>query len=325
MTTIAPDIAPNVAIAAVEWLVTLQGDDADEATRNAWRRWVAQHPDHARAWAQIEGVNARLRGVASPLATAVARAALTPPRSASRRQAIRALMVLFVAGGAAWTVREYTPVEAWLADARSGVGERRSLVLDDGTRVQLNTDTAIDIAISATERRVTLLRGEILIETAKDRAAVSRPFIVATRYGMLRPLGTRFVVRQFDDEGWVGVLEGAVAVRSRADASFERIVAAGQQLRYTATDIDPPRPLADADTAWTDGMLVAADMRLADFLAEVGRYRSGRLRCDPAVADLRVSGTFPLADTDRILDALRTALPVRIHFMTRFWTTVLPA
>ncbi|HBD34979.1 MAG TPA: histidine kinase, partial [Cupriavidus sp.] len=60
----------------------------------------------------------------------------------------------------------------------------------------------------------------------------------------------------------------------------------------------------------------------ADFLAEVDRYRPGRLRCAPDVADLRVSGTFPIADTDRILDALRTALPVRIQFLTRYWTTV---
>ncbi len=318
-------IAPDIARSAVEWLVALQGDDATDATRAAWRQWLAGHPDHLRAWTQIEAVNARLRGVASPLAAAIARTALTPPRTVARRRAMRALAGLFVVGGAAWLARDRAPIQDWLADVHTEVGERRHLTLADGTRVQLNTDTAIDIHLTATERRITLRRGEILVETAPDNMDMPRPFVVVTRAAALRPLGTRFVVRQTEDAGWIGVLEGAVSVQPSATDGFGRIVAAGQQLSFTSTDADPPNPLAEADTAWTDGMLVATGMRLVDFLAEVERYRPGRLRCDPAVAALRVSGTYPLADTDRILDALRTALPVRIHFVTRYWATVLPA
>ena len=72
-------------------------------------------------------------------------------------------------------------------------------------------------------------------------------------------------------------------------------------------------------------MLVASGMRLDRFLAELGRHRPGLLHCDPAIAGLRVSGTYPLADTDRVLDMLRTTLPVEIRFMTRYWATVRPA
>jgi transmembrane sensor len=86
--------------------------------------------------------------------------------------------------------------------------------------------------------------------------------------------------------------------------------------------MDGPTPVNDTATAWTDGMLVASGMRLADFLAELSRHRPGYLGCDPAIAGLRVSGTYPLADTDRILDTLRTTLPVEIHFRTRYWVTV---
>ncbi|MEK7490454.1 MAG: histidine kinase, partial [Pseudomonadota bacterium] len=140
-----------------------------------------------------------------------------------------------------------------------------------------------------------------------------------------RPMGTRFAVRVSGDAGWIGVTEGAVAVQPLADPTGGRIIAAGKQARFTPASVGTPTPLPDSDTVWTDGMIVATDMRLADFLAEVDRYRPGRLRCAPDVADLRVSGTFPIADTDRILDALRIALPVRIHFLTRYWTTVFPA
>ncbi|PLP96896.1 FecR domain-containing protein [Cupriavidus pauculus] len=318
-------VRPEVAHAAVEWLVTLQGGDADDATRAAWRRWLDQHPEHARAWAQIEAVNARLRGVASPLASAVANAALTPPQSASRRQAVRALATLFVGGGAAWMTREHAPLQGWLADAHTAVGAQRRLTLDDGTHVQLNTDTAIDIAFSATERRVVLKRGEIQIETARDTASAPRPFIVATQAATLRPLGTRFAVRHLTDAGWIGVTEGAVSVRPAEAIAAERVIMAGHAAHFTAESVDAPAPLSDTATAWTEGMLVAADMRLDAFLADVDRYRPGHLRCDPTIATLRVSGTFPVADTDRILDALRSMLPVRVHFMTRYWTTVLPA
>ena len=71
-------------------------------------------------------------------------------------------------------------------------------------------------------------------------------------------------------------------------------------------------------------MLVANEQRLDHFLAELGRYRTGWLRCDPAIAGLRISGAFALNDTDQALQALTTSLPVRIEETTRYWVTVLP-
>jgi transmembrane sensor len=69
-------------------------------------------------------------------------------------------------------------------------------------------------------------------------------------------------------------------------------------------------------------MLVASGMRLDHFLAELGRHRPGHIGCEPAIAHLRVSGTYPLASTHRVLDLLRTTLPVDIHLFTPWWVTV---
>ncbi|MBR8657942.1 iron dicitrate transport regulator FecR, partial [Achromobacter sp. Marseille-Q0513] len=77
--------------------------------------------------------------------------------------------------------------------------------------------------------------------------------------------------------------------------------------------------------SWSRGVLVADAWRLDDFLAELGRYRPGLLRCDPAVADLRVSGVFPLRDTDRALHNLERGLPVTVVYRTRYWVTLRPA
>jgi transmembrane sensor len=82
------------------------------------------------------------------------------------------------------------------------------------------------------------------------------------------------------------------------------------------------RPVDASSGAWADGMLVAAHMRLQDFLAELSRYRRGRLECDAKVADLLISGSYPLANSERILDLLEVALPVRVKRFTRYWVTV---
>lgn len=72
-------------------------------------------------------------------------------------------------------------------------------------------------------------------------------------------------------------------------------------------------------------MLVAQDMPLAEFLDQLSRYRPGHLDCDGAVAQLPVSGTYPLADTDQVLAMLLATLPVRLRTATRYWVVVEPA
>jgi transmembrane sensor len=97
---------------------------------------------------------------------------------------------------------------------------------------------------------------------------------------------------------------------------------ARQQVSFSREGWADIRPLDAGSGAWADGMLVASRMRLADFLAELGRYRRGRLQCDAAVADLLISGSYPLADSERILAMLELALPVRVQRFNRYWVNV---
>ncbi|NHZ41648.1 FecR domain-containing protein [Massilia aquatica] len=315
-----------VARQAVEWLVELQSDEASEATRAALQQWRAAHPEHERAWQHIAAVNARWRGAAgaSPLShAALLDTPAAPARPLPRRAAAKTLAALLCAGGGAWLAQQQAPWREWRADARTGTGQRRSIVLADGGTVWLNSGSAVDVRFSATERRVRLVGGEILVTSGKDPG--ERPFIVETAEGELQALGTRFAVRQHAGASRVDVFDGAVAIRPRnAIEAPLRILRAGQQARFSAAAVAPAQAADDDSVAWADGMLVASGMRLADFLAELGRHRPGRLGCDPAVANLRVSGSYPLADTGRILDTLRTTLPVEIDFLTRYWVTVRP-
>ncbi|VVE48541.1 hypothetical protein PAQ31011_04563 [Pandoraea aquatica] len=324
-----------IAEKAVEWWVTLQSGDATETLRAACARWRAANPEHERAWLHIEGADRRMRHVSGTLGAAVAQAALRAPRSRGRRMAVKAIVGALFVGTGAWVASDPMAVQWLRADARTGAGERRTLRLADGTTLVLNTRSAVHLSMDRDVRRIGLVEGEIMVTTGKDVAHVPpRPLIVATAHGTLQPLGTRFVVRQTDGQSErsrdasVQVFEGAVRVTPRGapetDTSSVRIVHAGEQATISARGVGAVLPLVNGDGAWADGMLVAVDMRLDTFLAELSRYRRGYLRCDPAVASLRVSGTYPLADIDAILGVLPHALPVSVSSVTRYWVMVGP-
>lgn len=315
------DIAPEIAQQAVDWLFELQEAGDAEAPRQAFAKWLAAHSEHRRAWEHIQRVNARLHQVAGH-APPVRKALLGGPRS-QRRELLIALLTVGATGGLWLNSQHGRDATGWLADLRTGVGQRRTLTLADGSELSINSDSAVDLRFDDTSRQLTLHRGEILINTGHDEQA--RPFVVLTRYGALRPLGTRFSVRLLPDAGQLAVFEGAVAIQMAGDPAPRRVLHAGEQVRF-APGIEATPTTADENAiAWREGILVASGMPLAEFLAEVSRHRHGRLRCAPEIAHLQVSGTYPLADTERILDVLRTSLPVRIDTLTRYWVTVNPA
>ena len=183
---------------------------------------------------------------------------------------------------------------------------------------ELNSDTAVDVRFDAGERRLLLLRGEIQLSTGHD----PRPLHVYSAEGRLRPVGTRFDVRQFAGRTRVAVHEGAVQVENRAGQGL--LLPSGRQLDFDRERLGAPQPLPVGSGAWTDGMLVAAGMRLDEFLAEVARYRPGRLGCDPRIGGLRISGSYPLDDSERILATLPAVLPVEVRRITRYWVGVHP-
>jgi transmembrane sensor len=313
----------TVARAAAVWLVRLH-EEATAQDIAACDRWRAADPAHEQAWQRAQWVNAKFGGVPPTLGMST----LGRKRRVDRRTALKAMTVLWVAGTSAYVVHRSTPWRQWMSDERTAVGERRSIVLADGTRLDLDTATAVDIAFSDTERRLILNAGTILVRTGPDRRALTtsyRPFIVETREGRIRALGTRFVVNQEpggDSATSVAVLQSRVEITPDAAPQSKRIIEAGQQTYFTATGI-APTTRADPHVAdWSSGVLYADRMRLDDFAAELGRYRAGILRCDPAVADLRITGAFQLDNTDSILAALPETLPVQLVYRTRYWVTL---
>lgn len=306
-------IAPAIAEQAVEWLVELQAGDISEQRRQAWQDWRAADTEHERAWQRIEAVNLGLRGLDTPLAMA----ALDAPARRSRREALKMLMLFALVGGGAVGLRDSEPLLALRSDEATGVGERRVLKLADGSRLELNTASAVDIRFDAGERLIEMRRGEILLDGASD----PRPLRIHTPQGLIESRGGRLNVRIFERGSRVSLFAGNADLL--ADGQRQSLLP-GQQTNITPARIETPRGANEDSVAWAQGMLVASGMRLDDFLAELGRYRHGHLSCDPQVAGLLISGSYPLDNTERILAMLPKALPVEVHSLTRYWVKVHP-
>ncbi|WP_240317320.1 FecR domain-containing protein [Achromobacter dolens] len=317
-----PAIDPAVVRRASAWMARLWSGEASAADRAACDAWLAAHPDHLRAWRRLQVMDAKLAGVSEPASRTVLLDA-RPQAYAARRKALRTLGIAAAAtAGATLLWRESGRWGMLAADHRSAVGEIRDITLADGSRVVLDSGSAIDVRFDRHERRILLLAGEILVSTAVD--AQGRPLRVQSRQGMVQALGTRFTLRDAGPQAHLAVYQGAVDVYPGAAAQAVLRVHEGERTRFDPQRAEPPAAAREADAAWTRGVLLAEDMRLADFTARLARYRSGFLRCDPAVAELRVTGVFPLRDTDRALHNLTLGVPVDIHTLSRYWVTVGP-
>jgi transmembrane sensor len=293
--------------------------------RRALERWRARHPHNEAAWQRAELVS-RTFGMLPP---SLAMPVLDRPAGAERRAALKTLAMLIVAGPAGWVLFKAAPWQQWRADMRTATGEISHQMLADGSRLSLNTDSAVDIAYGDHLRLLHLRAGEIQVASAPDPHRPPRPLVVRTACGSVRAIGTRFIVCQqdqlFDARTQVAVLEGAVELRPAETPAAALIVAAGQQASFDTGSVDAPQALARHADAWVRGLLYADETPLVQILAQLARYRHGVVRCDPAVARLRVTGVYQLRntdDTDRLLALLQASLPIRIARRSRFWVSV---
>jgi len=313
--------ALNMAVVeqAIAWRVRLASGTCAADEVNACQYWRAQHPDNELAWQRLDALGGRFAAITPGIGHATLDGARHDPQ---RRRALKALAVLIAAGGTGVIASHANGVQPWLADLRTGVGERRKFTLPDGGSLHLNASTAVDIHYSSEQRLIRLYQGEIFIETAADPQR--RLFWVNTAQGRLRALGTRFLVRDQGELCDLAVYAGAVEVHP-GNGSNASVVEQGWQTRFGLDGIRTPQTVDSERSSWIDGVLVARQMRLADFASELSRQRHGVLRCDPAVAELRISGVFPLDDSERALQAVARTLPVQVLYRTRWWVTLAPA
>ncbi|TDN48978.1 FecR family protein [Azoarcus indigens] len=307
---------------AIAWRVKLHGASAGNPLWQACERWRSAHPHHDLAWCRLQAIGEELAGgMAGPGGTRSMVAALQAPTDMRRRRLLKGAALGLGAVACGWTARELMPWSAWTADHATAVGERQDMQLADGSRLQLDTRSAVNLRFDAAQRLVVLERGALCLTCADD--ALHRPLRVASLGALFETQQGRFVVRQEGQGSVLEVTAGQIGIRRRGEAgAYAALAGAGERYRVDAAG---PRLVPRAEIAadgWAEGVIATPGMRLDAFLAELGRYRRGYLGCDPAVGALRLSGVYRLDDTDKLLAVLTRTLPVKVVYRSPWWVRV---
>jgi transmembrane sensor len=339
------DISESLRDSAALWHERMHAEQLSDGTRAAFKRWLEDSPRHGEAYAAMERVWAAMGELpeVAPILALRHETALRLTRKTARElrpwRAVAAASTLLLMGIAAYAAVTHVPglrpliarIERAISFDRgnryaTGTGERLSFTLADGSQVMLDTQSELEVAFTTAERRVELRRGQAFFEVAKNPA---RPFVVAVRDRRVIAVGTAFDVRVDDSQLKVTMMEGVVRVEdARADVisgapeaaraanssgSQTATVAAGQELivdhqsRVHIEAADPER-----STSWRRGELVFKDARLADAVAEVNRYSPVKISiADPALAEIRISGTFLTGHSTSFVEAVTTYFPIQ--------------
>jgi len=294
---------------AALWTARLETGGLSAAEQQQLSNWLAADPEHR--W-----VLSRYRELCTALAAQVpvlmdATEVEAVVNRAARWQRVRRRLQPVLAAAA---VLALAALGWWMLPTKveTRAGERRALALQDGSRVELNARTILEVDLGPAERRVRLARGEALFQVARDPA---RPFLVDTPRGVVRVTGTVFNIRETAAAGVeVTVLEGSVQVRSAGPDLPATLVASDQAL-LDETSVAVRRLPADEAlnvTAWRTGQAAFMDARLDEALARFASYHARPIVVEPAAAGLGVGGRYSLDDLDGFLAAIEQALPVSV-------------
>lgn len=300
---------------AAAWFARLHADDVTDAQTRQWQAWLDADSRHRSAYERIERMWSAL-GAHAPepeiarrmLATDVA---CTPSRRSrtwlSWTAAAAAVSALAIG---AWGLLQ--PAGAPQVEYVTAVGEHRSVTLEDGTRITLDTDSRLQVSYTDRDRSMTLEHGRAYFAVARD----ARPLSVRTAHGSVRALGTEFEVYRHPHALEVTLIEGEVLLLPATDGDAQDPIAmhAGQRARLGA-GADGPRlePIDAAPPPWLSGRLVFVDASLDEVVSEFGRYSHQRIVLDgDGLAGIRISGVFRSDGLQAFVGALSDAYPVAV-------------
>lgn len=299
------------------WVVRMHSDQVTSEDERLFAEWLAADPAHGEAYDRCNRLWAgfgALRHDPEVLDAFVGLRERAPRPGPSRRGLLAASLAgggLIVGGLLASEALFGTKAYA------TEVGEQQRVVLDDGSTVTLNTDTAIRVRFEQGERKIWLDRGQAYFAVARDR----RPFKVFVGGDELVGTGSAFDVRKTGESARVTLEEGAVRIYRRANKADGSSAAPAVVLkpgeRAVVAEAGAPR-VAVVDPrgvgAWRFGRMVLDSEPLGSAVAEINRYNARQIvLADPALKDLALNGVFQTGKPEAFVEALVAAFPVEVR------------
>jgi transmembrane sensor len=324
-------VQPDESVSSVarDWVIRLASGRVTAEEMSRFKFWFDASPGHRVAfdrertfWQQLDqlqGASAKWDGGIPPLAARPRAPAWSVRRTALIGGTVAASLALALL---------YHDIRLFLtADYRTAVGQQQVLTLPDGSIAHLNTDSALAVAYTAGERRIELLRGEALFTVRPDP---QKPFRVLAQGGVAQAVGTAFVVQAQDEQTRVTVAEGIVEVFAGDGGSRltgpSILVRKDEQTAYRFGEV--PQAVVSRDshavTAWTRGAIVIDGQPFEQAMAELDRYRPGRI---VVLADISrtkpVSGRFTQAGIDDALTALAATQGLSVIRVAKYLVVII--
>lgn len=192
---------------------------------------------------------------------------------------------------------------------RTGVGQTLVVLLDDGSKVTLNTSSKIAVRFTQGLRNIELVDGQALFEVAPDP---SRPFRVTADDASVTALGTEFEVRRSDGQVSVTLVHGQIAVVPSEGARSAKLTSSGQTLATAGANVALGKSDPGVVLSWVEGKIDLRERPLSSAIEEVNRYTREPIVLDsPTQGGIRVSGVFATGDRDAFVAAVTTLLPLK--------------
>lgn len=303
------------------WCARLSLGELSSADRAAFDRWIASTPSHSELFDRALQAWQGLSTIAeSPEIIAQRADALDALRSANRKRWSRQLAMGWQWGvGLAAAVVLIVFTFASTADIKpdlyeTGLGERRTVVLADGSRLSLDAKSRVSVLYRPDSRELVLLDGRAKFEVAKNP---DRPFTVAAGGRTTLATGTAFSVETVGRTLRVVLYEGRVNVIKTDPRSPDGTIGLvpGEELVTDISQAASPsvgRVDALASLAWESGQLNFVEEPLASAVEQLNRYSRVRIVvADARASNIRVSGVFNAGDDRAFIDALTQVYPVR--------------
>lgn len=300
---------------AHRWVTLLVSGEASTSDAEALKQWCQQSPAHERAFAAATRRWKNFGPAGRALLDQGRVPAWLPPEPMVSRRAMLGGMGVGLAGAASYAIIQ-PPLGLWpslselTADYRTATGEQRKIMLTGNVSVQLNTQTSIAIPTSSGETdEVKLIAGEASFAIP---AAARKPLVVFAGDGRSVANRARFDVRNVGATVCVTCLDGEVQIEQGRDTA---VIGARQQLRYNVRGLQTARKIdLDEYTAWQEGMLVFRLTPLVDVIAEINRYRPGRVvLISPDLGSSPVNGRFHIQRIDDVLVWIEQAFSIRVR------------
>lgn len=323
-------ISPNEqqVAEAIDWLVRLESGEMSDKDRQAFDHWKEKNPQNLVAWQRLAKANHHFT---SPLKACDLKAEHmlnsfdhTDQSLREKRRTLKTFIALSAFGVGLWATRHHTGISQTgrhlygksIADLTTSTGEQKSVNLPDGSELILNTQSALDIDFDQ-RPQLQLHYGELAIKNSGQAHVGFADHVFTPAHK------SEFTLIKIDDQCQINMINGkGECVISKSNRV---VVESGQRLVIYPDASFAYSALDDNSLSWRMGLLIAEQMPLRHFIAQLSRYHPGYLGFSDNIVDLTLSGSFPLADTSAILDNLVQILPIVQRRFGRRWVYLMPS